>query len=201
MFTERNPCKTAIIPIWYYFTDIFPILLMGIRAIIRTVFPHRFYFPGIFKISVTYQISFMIHCEMSISIIIIRKGNFPIAFGSQFIFSYHCRTIFITTMINNWGTIITPHLMANPVSCLAFISFCISKRILSFRSDRIKLIQAVVIDPNSPDSAIKACPFMVIHNQLWIKRMKLYMRNPAQRNLLFVKKCPIFCIINTKIAA
>ena len=28
--------------------------------------------------------------------------------------------------------------------------------------------------------------------------MKLYMRNPAQRNLLFVKKCPIFCIINTK---
>ena len=59
---------------------------------------------------------------MSVSVVIVRKGDLPVFAAFHVVFADHGRAILVTAVVNDGLAVITPHFVAYPVfsvSCIA----------------------------------------------------------------------------------
>ena len=171
---------------------------MRIGSVVGAVLPDNLYVILELEVSVTDQVHLVIHGEMSVCVVIVRKRDLPVAAGGKLIAADHGGSVFIAAVVDDDRSVIAPHLVADPVSAFSCIAPGISQRIVSFRSHPPDLVLPVIIDPDPADTAVKRWPFMVVHDDLRIGGIELHMGDPALRYRFFIEQLSALRVIHAE---
>src|SRR5699024_3211103 len=128
-----------------YLTDVFSILLVRIGSVVGTVFAYFLNLPRILKVTIAYQITLMVHCKVTIGIVVVGQSNLPVGVGGKLIPADHCRSVFVSAVVDNVFSIIAPHFMTYPVCSLSGKSSRVAQGIGALGPYTDQLILLVVV--------------------------------------------------------
>ena len=200
MLTLRDPCESPLIPVGNDLADVFPVLLVGVRAVVRAVLPDDLYVPGELEISVADQIHGVIHGEMPVCVVIVRQRDLKIPLCGRLVSPHHRRAVFVPAVIDDDVPVVAPHLVADPVSAPPCVGARAAQRVISLRPHAADFIRSVVVDPDPPDTAVKGRPLVVEHDDLRVRGIELDVSDPAFRNGLLIAELSAVCVVNAEIA-